>query len=453
MAEWKAAQIHAVLPENRDASLEKDVDPKSHKATTSAAFEVLATLDPHFSSWLYAAKPDVVAQASATDFFRDLELIDVDSDRDDPHVDESWADDDESLYEVADHPLSAFNHFIDVKKGTGSYDDFDGYSYNYGSASVDQFQDATEETSGWAWLASWVTGKKIDEGLAYYLGDNYVHAPGQTWYRYGSCSPALENYSFYQDRGTYMFLEAECESRFPLAQSTGQPRMGFPHSVFMPVDNLARYWYHARFCKTMDPRALGPVMHAVQDASIPHHAAGYCGNWHGSYESSLEARIGDCLKNPDTATSATQLFNQWHAADDPQPPTALSRSDWSRPPARNWRVDMLVTWVALNAYRSYDLVYQHFRHGFMFDAQDAYDLTVKALSICMLILSNAANVPYSAPLAEQSLANSIAKVGLARPFSWLQALPGYPRSLRAVLYLLNSAYPNYSGMSFPWPGV
>jgi hypothetical protein len=417
------------------------MNAKSHEATTAKAFDMLAQLDAELAGWFCRAKGLVTGLTSFADISNEVELVDVEGGLDDPHADEGvLVNDDVAKWEEEGKNYTAFNHFIDIKKGPGQFDDFDGYSYAKGSGSVDQFQDALEEADAWyAKAAAWITGMKVDQGIAFWLNDEYVHAPGHPWYRYGLCSRGLEHYSYYQDKGLFSSLEAECCVRFPLAASTGHEGLGFPYSVFMPVDNLARYWY-TEYCRDFSPGRLGPVMHAVQDASVPHHAAGYNGNWHGRYERALDLSIEGCLDQG--AALASQLYQEF-SADDPEPPTALAPSGWHRTPRRNWRVDMLVTWVALNAYRSYDQVYGHFREGYSFSLSDAETLTAKALAVCMLILKNAARAPYDALVTDPSLRNSVTTAGLALPWSWRAEWSAYPPDLHAVLCLLNSAYPEY----------
>lgn len=68
------------------------------------------------------------------------------------------------------------------------------------------------------------------------------------------------------------------------------------HIHFWPLTNLAKYWFDG-FVKT--PRAhdntplnlswLGPVLHAVADATVPYHAAGLSGCGHSAYEGVVEA--------------------------------------------------------------------------------------------------------------------------------------------------------------------
>ena len=91
-------------------------------------------------------------------------------------------------------------------------------------------------------------------------------------------------------------------------------------------------------------------MHAIQDASVPHHAAGYLGNWHGKYESDL--RVEEWLNDPRFRNEVRDLVNQWNRVDT-SPPQILRQDGWDLTPAINWRIDYLVTWVALNAYYAY----------------------------------------------------------------------------------------------------
>lgn len=80
----------------------------------------------------------------------------------------------ESVIFFGEFSMSNFNHFIDIPKGRGMFDDYDGYSYENGS------------------------GKNVllDQTIfSTYLSDEYIHAPGHPDYRLNQCSIALELYS------------------------------------------------------------------------------------------------------------------------------------------------------------------------------------------------------------------------------------------------------------------
>jgi len=364
----------------------------SHTRITELAFDLLREINSSFS--LFGAKPVVAYSSMATDSRNDLEFVDVEGGltghgRDDPHVDEWDAIDDQPHYSEKGRNLTTFNHFIDIRKGPGRFDDFDGYSYRYGSASVGEHQTAADAASSW-WeqLFAFFLGKKVDAGINWWFNDEYVHAPGHRWYR--GCSPAIGMYSYYGEKGIYPSLEEEAKARFPRAKSVGATGMGIPYSVFMPIDNMARYWF-SRFKKDGVPEDLGYVMHAVQDASIPHHAAGCCGNWHGEYEAKIATKINNWSTNSGFRNETKALFNQWNT-NDSQPPTQLSVNDWSKTPHRNWRIDMLVTWLALNANHAYSTVYNSFNGGESFNDANAYELTKKATALSMLALSEASNI-------------------------------------------------------------
>jgi hypothetical protein len=399
------------------------MNKSSHRRVTEKAFDFWSQVNAGAPStaWqniLWSNKEAVAIEARTVDEYEDLEFIDVeggifDHGRDNPHSGlEVWpADIPHYKEKLSGRPLTAYNHYIDIKKGAGQFDDYDGYSYKKGSASTDQHQslvDAAQySVDGFlgflAELASYLPGAgsyKLDEGIAEWLDDEYVHAPGQQWYRCRRCSPALERYSFPQDRGVYGSQEEELKARFPLAQSTRATGKGVPYSVFMPVDNMARYWY-AHFLGTRDPIALGPVMHAIQDASVPHHAAGYNGNWHVSYENDLDDKLAGWLENDeDFAKTVIDLFTSWNRTDD-SPPTRLTMSDLTKTPAINWRIDHLVTWVALNAYGEYGRTYNHFRNGYSFHETSAKELTAKATAMSMLVL-RMASTPGNPQLSFES---------------------------------------------------
>jgi hypothetical protein len=73
-------------------------------------------------------------------------------------------------------------------------------------------------------------------------------------------------------------------------------------------------------------------------------------------------------------------------SNTPQP-SRLAATDWNLVPSVSWRIDYLVTWVALNAYRAYDRTYRHFRSGYRFDARSAQELAQIAAAMSALALS------------------------------------------------------------------
>jgi hypothetical protein len=149
---------------------------------------------------------------------------------------------------------------------------------------------------------------KVDQGISWWFKNAYVHAPGRDWYK--DCSPSVARYSFFGDKGIYSSIEEESKARFPLANSVGTEGMGIPYSVFMPVDNMARFYFNG-FINELEPKYLGPVMHAIQDASILHHAAGTCGNWHGKYEKELDDKLLVWTNSPQFVNDTKSLFSQW----------------------------------------------------------------------------------------------------------------------------------------------
>lgn len=366
--------------------------PKSHKTLTEFVFDLLSETVDYFT--LAASKEIVAQQARDTDFAEDLEFVDVDFDRDDPHKDDgAWVDDDEAHYYDAsffgafgEHYFTAFNHFIDIRKGKADakFDDFDGYSYHHGSASELQFED----------YQVGAVAMKIDAAINYWLNDEYVHVPGRAWYR--DCSPSVPRYSFPEDRGIYGSRTDEGKARFPLAVSEGKKNKGIPYSVFMPVDNMARFWYR-NYETSRDPKDLGYVMHTIQDASIPHHAAGYCGNWHGKYEEKVRDRLEGWMADPNFRKGVKALFEEWSKLD-PSPPSALDVGDeFLKVPRRNWKIEWMVTWMAMNAYRAYIDAHQNFANGWTDNEASMKELTKKAAAMSMLAL-------YEASIAEQCYA-------------------------------------------------
>jgi hypothetical protein len=384
------------------------MNPEAHLAVSQHAISILRTIegDPSlYSSPATMPKSvsaalqgaidgcDAVARGSFDiDFAHDLELVDVEGPgagaaRDDPHKDEWLAVDDVPFYEKLGAVFTRYSHFIDIKKGPGIFDDYDGYGYFHGSACRDEFQTAANAAStlGAKALAA-ISGRKVDAGIAWWFNDAYVHAPGQPWYRPGRCSAALERYSFPADKGRFKTVADECAARFPLVGSVGAKDAGYPYSVFPPVDNMARYWY-AQYVNGRRQADIGPVMHAIQDASVPHHAAGYLGNWHSEYETDHEKRLAGWLTDSTFTDEVVAVLRQIEASTDAAP-APLGQDDWMLVPAKDWEIDALVTWTALHGYHEYDATYGQFRSGYRFDEASSRRLTVLATAICTLVLQN-----------------------------------------------------------------
>ncbi len=374
---------------------------KAHRLTTKLALDLMEHLvgPTIFSDEKVAAT--IIAQSSDADSFDDVEFVDVWLGRDNPHKDEWLAIDDEASYSTVGNKHTGFNHFIDIAKGSGIYDDFDGYSYERGSGHVGERQpfldEAEHQVGDWGGLLHLIKVTcpmtnlvTVDEALAWWMNDVYVHAPGHSWYR--NCSPALARYSRFADEaGQKRFgtLEAEMKDRFPRATNIGGEGKGFPYSVFLPIDNVGRFWFD--MCATSGmPGFMGIALHAIQDACIPHHAAGTNGNWHAPYEGLLKADVADWYDyQPEWPERALAYLEQWRQID-PSPPERLTLDDRDRVPALNWRFDHLVTWIALHAYHDYATFYDEFRpHGREQLHTDEgrrhrYELTVKTLAMSAL---------------------------------------------------------------------
>lgn len=362
--------------------------PITHSTVTECVFKYLNPNELVNKPGFVSA---VTKEAHDTDYYEDLEVVDVDSGIDNPHENGIFTDDDNPRYTVQGNKMTSFNHFIDIKKGSGLYDDFDGYSYNNGSASKDQFMPATKSKERWFPAFSdkvvKALGFGLDDAIATYMADEYVHAPGQKWYK--NCSPSINNYSYYKENRKFRSVEDEAKSRFPIVSFSVRTIVikggGIRESVFMPVDNLGRYWFD-RYLESRTAKHLGPVMHAIQDASVPHHSAGYCGNWHQQYEARLDEEIKKWLMNDDFKNATHMLYKQWND-NHKEEPTVFTVDDWKLTPSPNWRIDKIITWLALNAYHSYSKTYNHFKQGNAFDVRDAKELTKKAVAVCMLAIA------------------------------------------------------------------
>ncbi len=397
------------VPEGRFHEEGISMNGPTHKSVTSKAFTLVRRTKGSFP--LLASRIEVAKASRDTDDLEDLEFVNVrggigSGGRDDPHKEQLFAIDDHPSKHFLGNSLTAFNHFIDIKKGPGLFDDYDGYSYARGSAHSGEYQtasdyllhDVTGSKSSLAKIVGGVLGAlrktaKVDKAINYWFNDEYVHARGQKWYI--DCSPSVVRYSRPADKGTYQSVDEELAERFPLAKSSGSTNMGIPYSVFMPVDNLARHWYN-HYVTTRDTRrvpvSLGRVMHAIQDASIPHHAAGCCGNWHTRYENDLEDLAEKALTLQVSSEHAWRDYHttlsEWDRID-PDPPSQLVPADWSKTPAKNWRIDMLVTWVALNAYKAYSEIYHGFKGGYAFNPSSATHLVRIAAAMSAHVLAMA----------------------------------------------------------------
>ena len=329
-------------------------------------------------------------ESISPDFFSDLEFVDVDFSMDDPHENSVFRNDDEATRSTKDDPVlgtlislfgasaanyTSFNHFININSfGKSRFDDYDGYCYYFVKEFGNQYQTDSK-----------LLGKAVDDGAIMYYNDEYIHAPGQRWYR--NCSPSVERYSFptrYPDR------VEESKARFPLAKNIGRKNCGIPYSVFMPLDNMARFWY-ARFLETGDPLDLGPVMHAICDAGIPHHAAGYMGNWHQDYEGGMKDIVQVVIGSESDRKEIRKLVDSWDRIDSDLP-EGLEPGDYTWTPAINWNIQDLLTWVALNSYRQYiedyEPYYKSNRSHVVFDDK-ARELVILCIAMDVLVLKKA----------------------------------------------------------------
>jgi len=363
-----------------------------HRLTTRLALDVAVRMQA--GMWSGKAAEKIAAEAAQTDYYQDLEFVDVNGSLDNPHDRRPHPAPDLAHSLTDQKSQTAFNHFLDIRKGPGQFDDFDGYSYYRGSARHEQYQQARDVSGGWGRLAAEMTGFKVDEGIAYWLNDEYVHVPGQRWYQ--RCSPAVERYSFFQEQQLYDSARAEGLARFPLACDPAEPNTGIPYSVFFPVDNLARYWFARFLGSPRHVKSLGPVMHALQDASIPHHAAGCMGNWHVEYENALDGFAERNVKTGKLTLEVQAAVQRWLQQPEVGLPVPLTRSDRRRVPALAWPVQDTVTWLALQAYFEYVHTYRNFEKGFEPDERSLKHLVTLAAGASALVLIKARKL--SSPL-------------------------------------------------------
>ena len=418
------------------------MNPTSHRAVTLAAVECLAALEPRNggtrrrllisgTDFALVSNKKLLAVANSQtdghapeyngkkykeyDFRNEMSFIDIngagtinDNALDDPHVDKAFESPDKCEKSGLGSSFAAYNHFIDIGKGKGKYNDYDGYSYHNGSGAVNQFEslhDAVPYFTGDSFLNG-INGLlkgitknyKVDEALAWYFNDSNVEYPGSKWYR--NCSPALWNYSYPSASGNKY---NEMTERFPwggYGTDGGRRNKGkcVPWSVFMPVDNLGRYWYET-FLVSRKVWDLGPVLHAVQDACVPHHAAGHMGNYHAKYEKYLEGYLHDkdsgntsWSKMTALRNQATNLFNSYNQMGAKPKSLTYPKGLTAEKPNLSWSVDQIITWAAFNAYYEYVNTYncfKSFKNANEFRSATAQKLFVLSLALSMLILKKA----------------------------------------------------------------
>ncbi len=417
------------------------MNPTSHRAVAIAAVECLADLEPRNGStrkrlmisgqnFALSSNKAILAAADANtdgkppkcdgktyskyDFSNEMSFIDINGQGignedalDDPHKSGTWEVPDKCEKEGLGSSFAAYNHFIDIGKGKGTYDDYDGYSYHNGSGHLGEYEDLFDAVpfftndfwpnAGNIVAAAITKNMKTDAALAWYFNDSNVEYPGSKWYR--NCSPALWNYSYPAPYNGNKYNEMK--KRFPWGHyGNGSKNKGkcVPWSVFMPVDNLGRYWYET-FLMSHKVWDLGPVLHAVQDACVPHHAAGHMGNYHAKYEKLLEGYLYD--KNNGSGswsnqgalrTQAKELFNSYNRMAS-KPATLTYPQDLTRQkPNLSWSVDQIITWAAFNAYYEYVNTYNSFKslaNTKEFKTATAQKLFVLSLALSMLILKKA----------------------------------------------------------------
>jgi hypothetical protein len=328
----------------------------THRIVTKTCFRTLESICPGIE--LTLGELDTTAAANSnTDRLEDLLFMAGDVEFDQFFTGGNLIDI-EPTYKVFGKDTTAFNHFIDIRKADlrgetrGIVDDFDGYSYKRGSASLNQYEPLSNVCYEFGVGKDVVekTKLKTDHGFSLFLGlpGSRVVTPLD-----GGYSDVLRKYSYFQENSSIQGFSDEMNLRF-----SGT----IAEAVFMPVDQLGRYWYEY-FVQTGELEGLGHLLHAVQDASVPHHAAGCMGNYHSDYELQLGVTAGYwCCHELEFETAHRQNVLAWCRWDD-SPPDRLSVEDWARMPAMNWRIDHLITWVALNAYRSYARAFNHFKDG------------------------------------------------------------------------------------------
>lgn len=178
---------------------------------------------------------------------------------------------------VKEKNLTSFLHFVDTTK-IGEYnDEWDGYSCDSAKDIEYEIQDIPA-----------LDDEYVDSMTCDYLGNPDgpgVGDPEGYLHLNPDYSPALYRYitvpagSSACEEVATRFCRNNCDD----ICDSGADGLWLEDVDFPPASNLGRYWY-TQWIDTENPLFLGPVMHAVTDATVPHHASGYLGNWHRQFE-------------------------------------------------------------------------------------------------------------------------------------------------------------------------
>ncbi|MHA2272525.1 MAG: hypothetical protein ACXACI_11735 [Candidatus Hodarchaeales archaeon] len=393
------------------------MNKSTHVRLSSKALELLRDEIPHSGVIINA---EVIAQtADNPDEWDDIEFVIVRGNPDDPHEGgrrfNLWRD--TFGHEFRDHNFGSFNHYIDIRKGKGRFDDYDGYSGQSAEAAhhcqgVLAAKAIEEEVPAFSFISGLLKianrfidldeAFSVDKAVMLWGRNQYVHAPGHKWYDYDEvCSPACEKYNREGENSTTRFPAITKDSllrriwRFFWRKSKHE---GIPWSIFYPVDNMAFYYYDS-FLKSREDTPkynhLGVVLHAAQDAAVPQHSAGVVGNWHDHYEDSFHEEMEQWLDDDAFIQESVAFFDLWKNSDapiaEPFEYTGLVDCPRNLVPSPDWEIDQLVTWMAFQAYFEYET------QGM--DQMDDFDgtrvrgsmreLALKALAMSMLVLLKA----------------------------------------------------------------
>ena len=126
----------------------------------------------------------------------------------------------------------------------------------------------------------------------------------------------------------------------------------------------------------------------MQDASIPHHASGYLGNFHEKYEKLLEEKADAYVASITFKTNVLDLYNRWIKISG-SVPSLTYPNDYGKVPGLNWRVDYLITWVAFRAYREFSVTYTGFKNFSSLNNASYKKLLEYACAMSMLLIAKA----------------------------------------------------------------
>jgi len=102
----------------------------------------------------------------------------------------------------------------------------------------------------------------------------------------------------------------------------------------------------------------------------------------------VDSKISGWLAETEFSDGVKALVAEWSRTDS-SPPSSLKPGDWTKTPSSDWRIDQLVTWVALNSFEEYRGTYGGFKDGYRLNEASAKRLAKLATAMSVVVLKKA----------------------------------------------------------------